>query len=459
MCHAIVFSGLTSLDFSITILDGLDEIISSDGSTALVISAAAVRLSEIWPDFPSSEKHINFFIRSITGFLQNVAKAQNILQENSTNVGLSALSLNCLNVISNAANFLGKIRSSEASAAQLRLLRLRQNFLETLSKVHDMDEREQCTRIDNECIAISNVNETVEPGVNGTNGTSFSDEESDFVAVSTFKFNPFPEMENITDLLDENSDQEFLDINTPVIGISDVSRNKTERPDVAPTFDVTIPLGENVSASGDVVFLPPLCTPHVPIEVGSYVKVDRLNKLCGPASMKFDTLSIRRASFDPTDTDLQKSVDVAIGFMILKLATKCVLVNEPCIKVHFVKARRTFGCLSSNDSCVSGYDVFHSVTLPEPVNATLSFKEDPFSISLSERLLADISSADESAVVLLEDIQPDPLTDVRYGSNKFRKVRIKLVSELVFSLFNTCTVKIYGFYFFDIYGISVIRIV
>ena len=414
--------------------------IATHARAALLVSAAASRLSEIWIDFPSDLNRIDFLSSSVKLLIVDLSESLKTLQKNSSALYLSTISSHCLKLIANVGNFFGKIRKPEAANAHLNLITLRQSFLETLSKVAAKNTAEKCAKDDNECLAIGSVNNSTygsSVGVSGSKsggGAVIIDDDSDFVAVSTYNFNPFPELENITDLLDDESEQEFLDINTPVIGILSISKQQTAKPKVAPSFDVVIPLGSNVFSSNVALYLAPLCDPRIVVDVGSYVSVDNLHKLCGPTSIKFKTTLVTRPSFDPTlanKNNLKPSRNSTVGYMILRLETKCYSLNESCILVHFSRPRRPSGCAQSNDSCISGYDVLYTVSLPRSVNMTSTLQKDPFSIPLSEQILFNISLSDGSAFILLEDLQPDPLVNIRVGASKFRKVIIGSFSYYV----------------------------
>ena len=418
------------MDFCFTMIDLLDQIVSTHEDAAVLLSAAIARLSEVFPTIPSNVKRVEILVSSIKNLLidfENILKTYRPMGYERA-LHLPSLSSNCLKLIANSIQLLGSVNRGVSSQLELDLIKQREEFLKILSASSFNFTSTSCGSGDNECLDVANANQSkvqIEGGANSGGATVENEDDSEFVAISTFDFNPFPDLPNATEQLDESTGQEYLGVNTPVVGISLVSNNEApgHKPSVAPNYDVVIPLKLNEDNKGTVVYLPPLCNSQTSFQTGFFVSKSLVNRICGPISIKLEVRSIIMASFDPTETVQKTDLKETIGYMLVKSDIKCRFPNQPCFRIHFVNSLRPPTCATTNDSCISGYFIVHTKELPRAVSSPGINKEDPFSIPLSQQFVKAIATTENTVFVLIEDLQPDPLSQIRVGSGKFRPVQ------------------------------------
>ena len=400
----------------------------------VLVSEATKRLSSSWIGltYQSYTSDPLVVVSAIEALLTRVSNSlENFSTLSSVKFELQLVTTNFAGLVSNTAKYLSLL--NDTTNAQLELVKLQNTFLRKLAGLRtEFDLSMSCG--EKECLEVVSVNQTsVEVdgassigGANVENGT-----KADAVALSRYYFNPFPITLNESQHSDEQEDSSLpVDINTPVVGISLISQQANDEilPKTAPTFEVDLPLidlqngASNLSLSS-LHLLPP-CTEPFQVTARQFVSAKLVNQKCGIVTMEIDITNLLHA-YEKHLSDETESEDAPIvGYMIIEPQLKCYnrstdTDNSKCLAVYFTAQSGQSICPPTITNCTNGFVIANDIRLPAYDSTLDKHQQHPFSIPLRSDFIGEIATKNKTAIVLLQNLQPDPLQNKRIGANKF----------------------------------------
>ena len=422
------------MKYTISVLKQLGDVDLAHTNVAVVISASAKKLSELWSKSKTiiSSKLQSAFIDGITSLLNNIKGSSNFVLNSSSKEKIKLISCNCLKLLYNALNYFAIIPSEKA--IKLKLVSLRTNFLAIMC---DKNKREKVKIVDlNQTTLETEVDEC-------SRGCAILHREirNKFLVNASSNFNPLSEGSNKEKLLNEENAGFPTDdgINLPVVSILIQSQN------VSFEYDIVIPFVNSTNENVDplsqfnpgVVYLPPPCDDlkkQKSFSVGKRIKSNFVNNVCGPVRVDFNISTLMQdldyEAIDYYSMDNNYEFDQVLGHIIVSPKRKCHKTDSPCIRVSFVIANYSNNCVKKKEFCVESYEIIDVKILPRTIQKA-KYREDPYSIEFTLDLLQKLSPINQTVTVLMENLQRDPLAHVRKGEDKFRKVMILNFSFLL----------------------------